>query len=103
MIVFHGTATDANGTNNASFGAFDYNPTGERNQAIVRMLNIIQCAARLGQLADCTRIHIEITCRTCLLLRNIDRTQPRIVHFSKCYQIGTGIYHGDVHLYTQFV
>ena len=100
VIVFNRVAGDANRTDDLALCIFERYAAGEGDQPAVRVLDVIQRAARLRELTNLAGVHVEVASRACFLHRDVDRTKPCAVHPGERLEVDAGVDHGNIHLRT---
>ena len=73
------------------------NATAESDEAPVRMLDAVEGLARLAERADVLRVHIEVPRGAGLLLRDVDRANPRAVHAEESLEVRARVNDANVH------
>src|SRR4029079_10698997 len=75
----------------------DRDAARERDQPAVGVLDVVEGAARLGEAADVSGVHVEPARSPRLLLRDVDAAEPRAVHARERLEVGARVDDGDVH------
>lgn len=103
VIILYRAPRDANTTDDVTVAVPDGYAARKRDQSTVGVLDVVQRAAWLRQVADFARGHVKHSGRSSLLDRNVDGPKPRIVHSCEGFEVGTGIDNRDVHFDAQLV